>query len=163
MNFISSVKFLERLLLHQVTRIKQLQQVLPVFLLQIDLYWFQYYSVFRLFFRFSCFFKRYWNKSLSFDLAYSSMYCILSTMGVSKESISRFDFLLKICWLILCLPSWWRVHTWIQICASLHHRKEMKAERSRLILRKHTENLVLLTDFGIFIRNQIRLMCTINF
>jgi len=36
----------------------------------------------------------------------------------------------------------------------LNHRKKMKAERSRLIPRKHTEKLVHLTDevFDIFAR-----------
>jgi len=32
---------------------------------------------------------------------------------------------------------------WIQVCASLNHRRKMKAEPSRLIPRKHTENLFL--------------------
>ena len=36
--------------------------------------------------------------------------------------------------------------TWIQICASLHHRKKMKAEPSRLIPRKPTENQKLLFE-----------------
>ena len=36
----------------------------------------------------------------------------------------------------------WKVRTWLQTCASLNHRK---AEHSRLIPRKHTENLELLT------------------
>jgi len=120
---------------------------------------------------------------------------VLSTMGVSKESITKFlignrfhiklgilspysnrfssvliqiessvliqikfylnkdweciilheiDFLLKICWSIPCLHQSWKVHTWIETCASLNHRKKMKADGSRLITRKHTETLVLL-------------------
>jgi len=113
---------------------------------------------------------------------------VLSTMGVSKESISKFlignrfhvklrilslysnrfclnkvwewfylnkdwgcvilreiDFLLKICWSLPCLHPPWKVHTWIEICASLNHRKKTKADGSRLIPRKHTETLVLLS------------------
>jgi len=31
------------------------------------------------------------------------------------------------------------------VCPSLNHLKKMKAERSRLIPRKHTETLVLIT------------------
>jgi len=38
----------------------------------------------------------------------------------------------------------WRAVTWIQICASLDHRKEMKPEPSRLIPQKFTENLEIL-------------------
>jgi len=96
------------------------------------------------------------------------------TMNVSKESISKFlvenqfdvklrilspysnrilrmsnlheiNFLLKMCWSILCLQSSCRVLTWIWICASLNHCKKMKAEHSRLIPWKHTETLVLLS------------------
>ena len=113
---------------------------------------------------------------------------VLSTMGVSKESISKFlignrfhvklrilslysnrfclnkvwewfylnkdwgcvilreiDFLLKICWSLPCLHPSWKVHTWIEICASLNHRNKTKADGSRLIPRKHTETLVLLS------------------
>jgi len=33
----------------------------------------------------------------------------------------------------------------MEICASLNHRKKKKAEGSRLIPRKHTETLVLLS------------------
>jgi len=42
------------------------------------------------------------------------------------------------------LPQW-KVHTWIEICASLNHRKKTKADGSRLITRKHTQTLVLLS------------------
>ena len=105
---------------------------------------------------------------------------VLSTIGVSKESISKFlignrfhvklrnlspysnrifffnkdwgcvilreiDFQLKICWSIPCLHPSWKVHTWIKICASLNQRKKTKAAGSRLIPRKHTETLVLLS------------------
>ena len=38
----------------------------------------------------------------------------------------------------------WRVVTWIHVCASLNHRKMMKAEPSRLICRKLTANPELL-------------------
>jgi len=37
------------------------------------------------------------------------------------------------------------VHTWIEICASLNHRKKTKADGSRLIPGKHTETLMLLS------------------
>ena len=63
--------------------------------------------------------------------------------------LREIDFLLKICWSIPCLHPSWKVHTWIEICASLNHRKKTKADGSRLIPRKHTETLVLL---GISIR-----------
>jgi len=90
-------------------------------------------------------------------------------MGVSKESISKFlignrfhvklrifqdwgcvilreiDFLLKICWSIPCLHPSWKVHTWIEICASWNHRKKTKADGSRLIPRKNTEKCHPLT------------------
>ena len=36
--------------------------------------------------------------------------------------------------------------TWIEICASLNHRKKTKADGSRLIPRKHTETLMLLSN-----------------
>ena len=60
--------------------------------------------------------------------------------------LREIDFLLKICWSIPCLHPSWKVHTWIEICASLNHRKKTKAGGSRLIPRKHTETLVLLSD-----------------
>jgi len=44
----------------------------------------------------------------------------------------------------LCSHPSWEVHTWIEICASLNHRKKAKADGSQLIPRKHTETLVLL-------------------
>jgi len=52
---------------------------------------------------------------------------------------------IKICWSIPCLHPSWRVLTWIWIYASLNHRKNMKAERMRLIPGKRTETLVLLS------------------
>jgi len=61
--------------------------------------------------------------------------------------LREIDFLLKICWSIPCLHLSWKVHTWIEICASLNHRKKTKADGSRLIPRKHTETLVLLSVF----------------
>jgi len=45
--------------------------------------------------------------------------------------------------LIPCLFHLWNEVTWIQICATLNHRKNMKAEPSRLIPQKPTENLEL--------------------
>jgi len=46
--------------------------------------------------------------------------------------LREIDFLLKICRSIPCLHSSWKVHTWIEICASLNHRKKTKADSSRL-------------------------------
>jgi len=57
--------------------------------------------------------------------------------------LREIDFLLKICWSIPCLHPSCKVHTWVEICASLNHRKKTKADGSRLIPRKHTETLVL--------------------
>jgi len=57
--------------------------------------------------------------------------------------LREIDFLLKICWSIPCLNPSWKIHAWIEICASLNHRKKTKADGSRLIPRKHTETLVL--------------------
>jgi len=60
--------------------------------------------------------------------------------------LHEIDFLLQICWSIPCLHPSWKVHSWIKIlCASLNHRKKTKADGSRLIPRKHTETLVLLS------------------
>jgi len=61
------------------------------------------------------------------------------------EILGEIDFLLKIYWSIPCLHPSWKVHTGIEICASLNHRKKTKADSSRLIPRKHTETLVLLS------------------
>jgi len=55
------------------------------------------------------------------------------------------NFLLNICWSIRCLHPSWKVHTWIEICASLNHRKKTKADGSRLTPRNHIETLVLLS------------------
>ena len=60
-------------------------------------------------------------------------------------TLREIDFLLNICWSIPCLHPSWKVHTLIEICASLNHRKKTKADGSRLIPRKHTEKLVLLS------------------
>jgi len=60
--------------------------------------------------------------------------------------LREIDFLLKICWSIPCLHPSWKVHTRIEICASLNHRKKTKADGRRMIPRKHTETLVLFCD-----------------
>ena len=60
--------------------------------------------------------------------------------------LREIDFLLRVCWSIPCLHPSWKVHTWIEICASLNHRKKKETDGSRLIPRKHTETLVLLSD-----------------
>ena len=62
--------------------------------------------------------------------------------------LREINFLSKIFWSIPCLHPAWKVHTWIEICASLNHRKKTKADGSRLIPRKHTETLVLLSFTG---------------
>jgi len=51
----------------------------------------------------------------------------------------------------------WRVITLIQICASLNHRKNMKAEPSRLIPRKLAENLELQIVGNLYISTKIYL------
>jgi len=78
-----------------------------------------------------------------FNFSPVSFACNFQDWGcvISRE----IDFLLKICWSIPCLHPSWKVHTWIEICASLNHRKKTKADGSRLIPRKHTETLVLLS------------------
>ena len=73
----------------------------------------------------------YWIQSLNKDWG-----CVI---------LHEINFLLKICWSIPCLHPSWKVHTWIEICANLNHRKQMKTDGSRLIPRKHTETLVLLS------------------
>ena len=62
--------------------------------------------------------------------------------------LREIDFLLKIFWSIPCLHPSWKVLTWTEICASLNHRKKTKADGSRLIPRKRTETLVLLSDLS---------------
>jgi len=66
--------------------------------------------------------------------------------------LCEIDFILKICWSIPCLHPSWKVHTWIEICASLNHRKKTKADGSQLIPRKHTETLVLLSASFMYLR-----------
>ena len=70
--------------------------------------------------------------------------------------LREIDFLWKICWSIPFLHPSWKIHTWIEICASLNHRKKTKADCSQLIPRKHTETRVRLSDSEIivlFLRN----------
>ena len=78
-----------------------------------------------------------------FNLSPVSFACNFQDWG--GAILREIDFLLKICWSIPCLHPSWKVHTWIEICASLNHRKKTKADGSRLIPRKHTETLVLLS------------------
>jgi len=73
---------------------------------------------------------------VSFDGNFQDWGCII---------LREIDFLLKICWSIPCLLPSWKVHTWIEICASLNHCKKMKADGSWLTPRKHIETLVLLS------------------
>ena len=63
----------------------------------------------------------------------------------SDTSTRHQQNLKKICWSIPCLHPSWKVHTYIEICASLNHGKKTKADGSGLIPRKHTETLVLLS------------------
>ena len=71
---------------------------------------------------------------------------ITPPQSLFKEILREIDFVLKICWSIPCLHPSCKVHTWIEICASLNHRKKTKADGSRLIPRKHTETPVLLSE-----------------
>ena len=64
-------------------------------------------------------------------------------IGRTMRSVTWNPFPIKNLRLIPCFHLWSEV-TWIQICASLSHRKKMKAETSRLIPRKPIENLELL-------------------
>ena len=60
-------------------------------------------------------------------------FAILVQKGIGQQIFNRKSISRKI------------THTWIEICASLNHRKKTKADGSRLIPRKHTETLVLLS------------------
>ena len=78
-----------------------------------------------------------------FNFSPVSFACNLQDWGC--VILCEIDFLLNIFWSIPCLHPSWKVHTWIEICASLNHRKKTKADSSRLIPRKHTETPVLLS------------------
>ena len=84
--------------------------------------------------------------SAFFNLSPVSFACNFQDWGC--VILRDIDFLSKICWSIPCLHPSWKVHTWIEICASLNHRKKTKANGSRLIPRKHTKKLVLLNVKG---------------
>ena len=71
----------------------------------------------------------------------------LQFSGLRMRNFMWNRFPIKICWSIPCLHPLWKVHTWIEICASLNHCKKTKADGSWLIPRKHTETLVLLCVF----------------
>jgi len=60
------------------------------------------------------------------------------------RSVTWNRFPIKKLWSIPCLYHLWSEATWIQISANLNHCKKRKAEPSRLILWKPTENLELL-------------------
>ena len=75
--------------------------------------------------------------------------------SISFQKLNFFYILLTICWWIPCLHPSWEVHIWIEICASLNHRKKIKADGSWLILRKHTKTLVLLSVIT-YIRTKLR-------
>ena len=68
---------------------------------------------------------------------------IMFEQGLRMRNCTWNWFLLKICWSIPCLHPSLKVHTWIEISASLKHRKKTKADGSRLIPQKHTETLEL--------------------
>jgi len=57
------------------------------------------------------------------------------------RSVTRNQFPIKILLIGSNSSLVWGLVTWIQICASVNHHKKMKAEHSRLIRRKLTENL----------------------
>jgi len=113
----------------------------------------------------SRFVKMLWFMSLYCEIFNCSLEFVFSLLLLQPFNFSRvsfacnfqdwgcvilreIDFLLKICWWIPCLHPSWKVHTWIEIFASLNHRKNTKADGSRLIPRKHTETLVLLSVSG---------------
>ena len=62
----------------------------------------------------------------------------LQFSGLRMRNLTWNRFPIKNFWSIPCLHPSWKVHTWIEICASLNHRKKTKVDGSRLIPRKHT-------------------------
>jgi len=64
-------------------------------------------------------------------------------IGLTMRSVTWNRFPIKNLWLIPCFFHLWSEVTWIQICASLNHRKKMKAEPSWLIPLKPIENVEL--------------------
>ena len=76
----------------------------------------------------------------------SKLFSGFSTFQTFQESMARRDSLsLSATLKSTSVSVSWKVHTWIEIYASLNHRKKAKADGSRLIPRKHTETLVLLS------------------
>jgi len=64
-------------------------------------------------------------------------------IGLTMGSVTWNRFPIKNLWLIPCLFHLGSAVIWIQIYASLNHRKKMKAEPSRLIPLKPIENVEL--------------------
>jgi len=64
-------------------------------------------------------------------------------IGLATRSVTWNRFPIKILWLIPRFLHLWNKVTLIQICASLNHRKKMKAGPSRLIPWKPIENVEL--------------------
>ena len=64
-------------------------------------------------------------------------------IGLTMRNVTWNRFPIKNLWLIPCFFHLWSEATWIQICASLNHRKKMKAEPSRLIPLKPIGNAEL--------------------
>jgi len=80
-----------------------------------------------------CLFNR---KSISRNRTHLQSYSLIQCV-VLRE----IDFLIKIiCWWIQNLHLLWSGVTWMQICASLNHRKKMKTERSRMMLQNLQQN-----------------------
>jgi len=73
--------------------------------------------------------------------------------------LHEIDFLFEKFAIDPCLSYVWRVVTWIQTCASLNHREKMKAKPSRLIPRKPTENLKLVTVIFFLIIQHFQKSC----
>ena len=74
---------------------------------------------------------------------YSNRFYLKKGLRMRNFTWNRFP--IKNLLMIPCLHPSWKAHTWIEICASLNHRKKTKVDGSRLIPRKHTETLVLLS------------------
>jgi len=86
-------------------------------------------------------------------------FCLNKMIGLTMRSVTWNRFPIKNLWLVPCFFHLWSEVTWMQICASLNHRKKMKAEPSWLIPLKPIENveLFIVTNLG----NEMSLFCYI--
>jgi len=81
-------------------------------------------------------------------LAFLRWHC-LQTIGLTMGSVTWNRFPIKNLWLIPCFFHLWSEVTWIQTCASLNHRKKMKAEHSWLIPLKPIKNVDLFIGYRV--------------